>query len=385
MKILILGLTSSIWTIHFVEECLLKNNYEVWILKKSNQIEDKKYTALYRKKGIHFIDCTKEVADIKSGKDYIKVLFGYYSLIRKVVKAGDFDMINLHYVVSPDLIYAVMLKYVLKTKLVLSYWGSDLLRIEDKALFNIGKFARFADFVTFDNKDLEIKFKETYKWSYKVQSEVIMFGLPVLDIINEKCKSKSQTDLRKKWNIPIDKTVIAVGYRGIPEQQHIKILKAIEKLDNQYKKKIFLLIQMTYGGTKEYRCKVIASAKKTGCEYMEIQRFLSDDEVADLRMMTDIFINAQTTDAFSGSVCENLFSGSVLINAKWLYYQEFKDNNFKYLQFENINEVGQLIQTVMEQEMDLSENKKLIWQLRSWEYCAPKWKKVFLRMMRKED
>ena len=47
---------------------------------------------------------------------------------------------------------------------------------------------------------------------------------------------------------------------------------------------------MTYSGTKEYKRKVFAQAKATGCEYVVIQHFLSDDEVADLRIITDIFI-----------------------------------------------------------------------------------------------
>ena len=290
-------------------------------------------------------------------------------------------MINLHYVDSDDMIYTPVLKKLTKSKLIFSYWGSDLFRAGDRQLFFRGIFARCADYITFDNKDLQIKFKKVYKWANQVPAEVILFGLPVLDIIKEKYKNQLLPDIRKKWNIPNDKIVVAVGYNGHPQQQHIKILKTIGKMDETDRKRIVLLIQMTYGGSKEYRRKVLVEAKKTGCEYRVICQFLSDDEIADLRIMTDIYINAQTTDAFSGSVCENLFAGTKLLNARWLRYQEFKEHYFKYWEFNKIEEIGKLIKTVMEQKADCSGNRELIWQLRSWEFCVPKWERVFRKLV----
>ena len=112
----------------------------------------------------------------------------------------------------------------------------------------------------------------------------------------------------------------------------------------------------------------------------DIQFFLSNDEVAELRIITDILINAQITDAFSGSVCEYLFAGAILINAKWLCYKELKKYNFQYWEFENFGEVHLLIEQAMEQRMDVSKNRELVWKLRSWEHCAPKWQKVYKRM-----
>ncbi len=384
MRVLLLGLINSQWTANFVEECLLKNNYEVWMLKCDNNFESRKWISFYKKAGIQFINCIKETANINSGrrkKNYLKVSYGRFMQIRTILRAGHFDIINLHYVNSLDMLYvASLLKHIMKSKLVFSYWGSDLLRSDNKELHSRGKYVRQADFITFDNRDLEIKFEKTYKWAFKIPSKTVLFGLPILDIINKKYESNQQADLRKKWNIPEDKTVIAVGYNGGEAQQHIKILKKIGSLDNKIREKIVLLLQMTYSGTKEYKKKVIAQAKATGCEYVVIQHFLSDDEVAELRIITDVFINAQITDAFSGSVCENLFAGTVLINARWLCYQEFMDYDFKFLEFKNLNEVGQHIKTVMEKKADISGNKELIWQLRSWEYCAPEWKRVFEKL-----
>lgn len=384
MKVLLLGGIYSPWTMHFIEDYLQKNNCEIWMLHRSNRKEHRKYISFYRKKGVHLIDGVSANADIYGGlakKNYLKVIRGHFLQIKRIMKSGHYDVINLHSVCFPDLVYAIILKYIMHEKVILSYWGSDLLRVNDKKLYIMGMFAKYADFVTFDNKDLEMKFRETYKWAYKVPSKTILFGLPVLDIINEKCKSISSADLRKKWKIPVEKTVIAVGYNGVLEQQHIKVLREIGNLEDKFKEQIFILLQMTYGATEAYRKQVVDAAKKTGCEYMEIKQFLKEDQVADLRIMTDIFINAQTTDAFSGTVCENLFAGTLLLNAEWLRYQEFKEYDFQYLEFKSINEIGQLIKTALEQEIEISKNKELVWKLRSWEHCAPKWKKVYHKVV----
>ena len=140
---------------------------------------------------------------------------------------------------------------------------------------------------------------------------------------------------------------------------------------------------MSYGGTRGYRNSVIAMAKKVGFECIDIQHFLTNEEVAELRIITDLYINAQVTDAFSGSICENLFSDTVLINARWLRYKEFEMYNFKYLEFENINEINFLIKKAFNQKIDVIGNKQLVWKLRSWEHCSSKWEEIYGKMCEK--
>lgn len=382
MKILLWGIYSP-WTMNFIEHFLLKNDYEIWVFNRGNQAEYKKYINFYRDKGVHLIELPKLVSDVFDGKgreNYFKTLYSRLLKIKAVLKEGSFDLINMQFVDYTELADAVILKYLLKTKLLLSYWGSDLFRETENKLTRMGRFVRYADFITFDNRDLEIKFRKTYKWADRMPSRTVLFGLPVLDIIMDKRKSENEKNIREKWGLPKGKTVIAVGYNGMPSQQHKQVLQAIKKLDTKNKKRTVLLLQMSYGGTKEYRRFVVSAARRTGCECIDIQRFLTDEEVAELRIVTDIFINAQTTDAFSGSVCENLFAGTVLLNAEWLCYKEFEKYNFKYLEFREFDEITALVGRILEHKPDVSTNENLIWRLRSWECCAPKWEKVYRRM-----
>lgn len=386
MKVLLFGLMYSQWTLHFVQNFLLANHCEVWMVNRNNKKEEyRKYIELYKRLGVHFIDVpdiVHELYDKRNKKSFLKNMHAHFHQLKSIIRSGPYDLINLHYVSSTNLIYTYIIKKCMKTKLILSYWGSDLLRADKNRLSLMGLFVRAADYITFDNKDLEIKFKEVYGRAAKMPAETVLFGLPVLDKIHEKCRDGMSESIRKMWNIPDGKTVIAIGYSGTKEHQHVKVLKAVGKLEDQYKERIVLLLQMTYSGAEDYKKQVLYEAEKTGCEYIGIQRFLTDDEIAELRIITDIFINAQTTDAFSGSVCENLYAGTLLMNAQWLCYQEFKDYDFKYMEFEDIHQIGQLIIRAFEQETDVSQNKDLIWRLRSWECCGPRWLKVYKNVVK---
>lgn len=376
IKVLLLGTISSQWIINYIDNFLLKNNCEIWMLNKYDLEKEKKNIELLEKKGVHIINGAlpflNRLGRIRGlGRIY------FYHHLRLILKSGPYDIINLHYVQFSGIAYAVRARRSNKGKMILSYWGSDILRASDEETKQIGKFAKCADYITFDNGDLEAEFKRRNSWWKEVPLETVLFGLPILDIINEKSRTESIEELRKKWNIPMDKTIVAVGYNAGLQQRHLDVLNSIAKFANKAKDKIFLLLQMTYGGTEEYKEQVLQKAKETGCEYMALQSFLTDEEVAEIRIMTDIYINAQTTDAFSGSVCENLYAGTQLINASWLCYQEFKDYDFRYMEFKDMDEIPLLLEKAIAKKPDLSGNKELIWKLRSWEACFPKWKRVY--------
>ena len=131
MKILLLGLMYSEWTRHFVEDCLLKNGYEVWMIyRKDRQGAYKNYVKNYKEKGVHFIKLPKAVNNIPvKQENFLKKLYLHFLLLNTVRKSGNYDLINLQYVGYINLIYAAILKFLTRGKLVLSYWGSDLFRM----------------------------------------------------------------------------------------------------------------------------------------------------------------------------------------------------------------------------------------------------------------
>lgn len=377
MRILLWGCISSPWTMWFIRDFLLKYNYEVYILETSITEQHRKF---FENNKINIIKCPSLVAEwYKNGKkgNCFKTLYIYFLQIKTVLNSGKYDIINLHYVDEFNVLLCVLLKQLQKSKLILSYWGSDLFRMPIKVLKRTGRMVKHADYITFDNGDMKTEFDRLYPWSYKKRNDVVFLGLPILNIIEQKMKSLSKEEIRKKWNIPLDKKVVSVGYNAIPEQQHLAVINCISRLCEEDKTNIFLLFQMTYARDEEYCLQVKRCAEASGCEFMFLEHFLPDEQVAEIRIITDIYINAQKTDAFSGSVCENLFSQTVLVNAKWLRYKEFDKVKFKFIEFSDWIDLEDKLNNALNENADLSSNSELIWSMRSWERCAPKWEEVY--------
>ena len=61
-----------------------------------------------------------------------------------------------------------------------------------------------------------------------------------------------------------------------------------------------------------------------------LKSHLSNVDVAKLRIETDIAINIQQTDAFSGSLQEHLFAGNILLVGDWLPYDILDENHVFY-------------------------------------------------------
>lgn len=384
MKVLLWGIYSP-WTMNLLENFLLKQGYEVWVPVRGNREEDQKYLDFYQEKGVHMIRFPQTVSDVYEGKEKgnrLKVWYSHFLKVREVLKAGPFDLINMQYAEYADLIDIVLLKYLTRTRLVLSYWGSDLFRLKEGRRAAMGRYARHADYITFDSRDLEAEFRNQYGRAGRKGMGTVMFGLPVLNLIEETRRRSTREELRRKWGVPEDKIVIAAGYNGIPEQQHKRVLGAVGRLPQEWKEKVAVVLQMTYGGTKCYRRSVAAAAEKTGCRHLEFERFQTPEEAAEFRLLADIYINAQTTDAFSGSVCEYLSAGTVLLNARWLRYREFEKGKFHYVEFTDFADLTKQLERTLKEKPEVCGNREAVWKLRSWERCLPRWEQVY-QMMRK--
>ena len=66
MKILLWSICSP-WTINFVENFLVKNNYEVWILNTSNKKESKEYIDFFESGRLHLVELPPLISEINGG------------------------------------------------------------------------------------------------------------------------------------------------------------------------------------------------------------------------------------------------------------------------------------------------------------------------------
>lgn len=381
MNVLILGDGDSIWTIDFIKYCILPITEELTIYSGS-PIE--KYRDFYTEKKIKCYQLHKRLDKYLCRSRFTWLRYWVGKKTAKQFGKSKYDVIIVHFITLWNGYLASVLKKSTGAKIIFTYWGSDLLRIGPKRLKIMGLQLKNTDQVVHVSLRLQEKFKELYPWYDIEKVKTIWFGNSIIEEIGKLCgnsdKNNIKEQIRFEFGIPRDSVVIAIGYNGAKEQQHLAALDVLKEISSVYLNKVCLLFQMTYGGTNDYKDQVIEHVKDLGVNYKRFDHYLEDKEIAKIRLITDIFINGQTTDAFSGSVRENLYCGNIVLNAKWLHYPELDKFDLNYIEFEDFNKLNEIICNILtgEKKINTSVNSDRVLKFSSWEFTKAAWEKILM-------
>lgn len=251
-----------------------------------------------------------------------------------------YDVTNLHYLIPLESYCAKYIKMISK-KVVLTPWGSDILRATPKTLNKIKRLNAIADYVAC-GRDIP-RFKEDIIRLLEVPEEKLVrlgFGTEMIDLIQDN-QNMTREEAKAKLGLK-DKYVIACGYNANKAQNHLLIIDAIQVVRNQLSDKLVLLFQMTYGAPQEYIDSVRTKLDELQLPYKIIVKYMTNTELLYVRKCADMFIHAQKTDANSGSLAENLLCGAKVINGAWLKYpnrEKFGTPYYTFHTFEELSEV----------------------------------------------
>lgn len=302
--------------------------------------------------------------------------FKLYKAFKLVRSIGHYDVVNIHFV-QPYL--PIFWKEIKKKagKTVLSVWGSDFYRAGNRARKKLYKIFKECDAITFTNEQSRQDFIKYYN-DFERKSRVCSFGLETLEIIKSIENQKNKP--RKIFDIPDDKIIISCGYASATGQQHEKIINIIKELDASIRGKCLFIFPMTYGDMI-YRKKIEQKLIKSGIDYLVLKDFMSYEEIARLRLITDIMIHIPVSDQFSGSMQEILFCGNIVITGDWLPYKILNDKGVFLL---SIDSEEKLLETLVYALDNLKElknrahpNRDIIWNLSSWKVNAGKWYELY--------
>lgn len=379
MNVLILGTGNSIWTVDYIRYCILPFTKHVTLYMEHRL---SKYNEFYQNNNIKCYQLGERSSKY-FGKRYSSGLrYFIKQSAKKQLKKEKYDIIIVQYVTLWRVRLAIELKKYHKCKVVLTYWGSDLFRTGPRELRRIGNKLEDVDNVVCVSLNLLEKFKKVYCEYDPEKIRFIWFGSGIIDEIDKLYSTgnrKNQKEcLKKELGIPLNKISIAIGYNGIPEQQHLQILAAFSKLPKYLLDGVFLIYQMTYGGTGDYQLQIIEKTKELGVGYKKFDTYLRDKDIAKIRIATDIFVNGQTTDALSSSVCENLYCGNVLLNAEWLHYPEFDRFGVEYIEFESFDELSDRLSEILSGEIktEISSNRDKVMECCSWDRAKDEWGRI---------
>ena len=171
--------------------------------------------------------------------------------------------------------------------------------------------------------------------------------------------------------IPQDRIVVTIGYNATKEQHHLELINNIKK--NEILKKAFYILPLSYGN-QEYKKIVIDEFERSGIDGKYFCDFWPIEEVCKLRVVSDIMIQIQDTDAFSSSMNEYLYAGAAIITGAWLPYKIIK--KFLYL-VNSAEEVSSLLEKMIDNLKKYKAKsigaEEFFDSNYSWQAVKPKW------------
>ena len=265
-----------------------------------------------------------------------------------------------------------------KVKYDITLWGSEVLRASDREIFDVEWGYKGANSIKALSKILK-RLSDVFNHTYDNKTYLVYFGNTNFDVIN-KISFEEANNIAIDLGIKIPgRIVITCGYNGSPQQQHIIMIDVLRKLPEETKNKIHVVIPMTYGFIESYYQEVQKELDASGLSYVILLRFLQPEELAVLRMTSDIVVNTQTTDAFCGALQEHLYCQNVVIIADWLDYPEYEDNNIFYIKtteenlYDNIHYAINNYSVLKEKTID---NRMKLKKLTSWNSTITNWVKA---------
>lgn len=370
-KIVILGNADSFWIQRFIRNVTIPLKQDAVIISAKND----KFSRYYFDNNIKVITTKQFVCSYFGHKfDALRVVFNTFKAIKSVKP----DIIHVHYGYTYIL---RVLPYITKEcKIIITFWGSDLLRATKKGYEIIKRAAARADAIVvgaedLKNKLMEIGIEDEYKTS------MIRMGIDTFSYIDLKREFISKIKQKYIGDSYKEKMVITVGYNAGKAQQHLEVIDSLAKLTEELIKRIVIVLPLTYkNDDKVYLSKIRERLQQINVKSIVINNFMDEDQVAELCLMTDIFINAQITDAISASMLEQLYSGSIVLNGEWLKYEFLERSKINCYYFRDFGELNYLLEQILKGKIrcdGLNDNIVILKNEFSWESSREKWKIIY--------
>lgn len=369
MRILLIGDANSIWVKDYCDRVLAQVGYDITISTHRNE----RFRSFYDSRHITVID------QAWGGRE--KTLIDRAILfLREVmsIRRREYDLIHVHYGSR----YNLRLTLFLKGKVIVTFWGSDLLRSSAANRREISLYLRRADkIVVLTEKMRDILTGDEHLRRFHNAISVFDFGISNLESIKKLMDIGSDTSAKDRYSIPRDMTVISVGYNKSEAQRHNDVLKALHRVSGVLLKNVFFIFHMSYGEcSEEYYDEMISLIKSLGCGYTIINDFLQGEDLAYIRLATDLYINAQTTDSLAATINEYLYAGKIVMNPGWINYKELDDIGATYIKYDSFEDLPECVTDCLEgriTSVDTETNKRVIWDNYSWDARKEDWIRLY--------
>ena len=303
----------------------------------------------------------------------LRLLF-FSRFLKKISKGYDYIDITFF---TP--IYYNFLDFLIKNNksYKITIWGSDFYRSTKK---DLNRKRYYLENATQIQVETDLVKQDILKCFPSILNKIFVcnYGIELFENI-DKLRGRDSNILGIDT---YDRIVLTCGYNGSRGQQHKEIIKAISSLSKEVRDKLFIIIPMTYGiPDSNYLNDIKSDIDKLDIPYRIFTNRLNDDELAELRIRSNIVVNIQITDALSSSLIEHIYAGSILIAGDWLPYSILTDAGIQYTStsLESLDKViFSVVNNIKEEFEKCSNNIKNAYLLSSWSNVSHKLRDLFL-------
>lgn len=357
---------------------LCANLSEIGIDASSFNIATWRFRGSMRKKISFWVSLLCLLARIPKIRGLITNIFRDKAMLKM---SEYFDIIDIHFF-SP--VYDKIIEELKSRgrKIKITIWGSDFYRVDRARREKQRMVYGLVDIIQLETKQIADDFTNVYP-EYKNKIRLAHFGIIQFDIIDKLLIDRDQIFYKMKMKLPVDKLLVTCGTNGSVGHQHEILLKCIDSLPAVQKEQLFLIIPMTYGGSKSYVRTIKQKVASIGCPYLILTEFLSLNELCKYRIVSDILITIQKTDALASAVQEHLYTEDVLIAGDWLPYGALSDHGIFFLT-SSIESLTDQISYVNQQydsfKGKCSENRLILSEFSSWQKVITYWKDIYTEL-----
>ena len=315
--LLIVGHANDIFIYNYAKWLKLSMDIEIDIFQMSDDtkqsFDNKYYDSVTSAKGYQL--------PLPKGRGLIDSIVRGICL-KTYLREKHYDIIHSQWVVAPVVLQKDIKKHC--DILILTFWGGEFnkqtilgsswlyCKLLNNMSCNVDCIINSAN-----GREGILRHLPSFRGIYRSAS----LGSAPLEAIYNLMETESKDDAKRGYDMPTEKIVVLIGYSGKPIHRQREIIQTLHNYP-QLKEKIHILAPMTRGASNNY----IESMKKDlcglGASYTIISgRFLSDVEIARLRIATDVALQLSEWDGFSRSIIECLCAKSVLIYGDWLGYE----------------------------------------------------------------
>lgn len=385
MNLLLVGDANSIFFVEYVKALKKIMNIKVFVYSPE---PDKKLYSEYPYDEVYFDNFSQtKLAKIKFWGAILGP-FLLYRNFRKFIKKTNkkFDIIHVHWLRAAWVIEPVLFKRF-SNKFFVTFWGGELEKMEllhshDFYLKRLWKILKCADYCVGSPAFLNGRLLKLYP-SIKDKCCYGYYGSTIVELLSN--KETTRKEAKMLLNIPLSKVTVLLGYSGKKIHRHLDLLNYISANEsfNKYKDTIHFVLPMTRGASDSYIEEIESKLKEIGCTFTMIKNtYQTDDDVATLRIATDIAFQVTEFDGLSNSIKEILCAGTILISGDWYpTYSTLKEDGFHYLEVNSVHKAVETFYNVLPDfdsyKNSFETNKNVAKTKYSWSECIKPWAALY--------